>query len=205
MNNKRVPTKPRGRPYKFGRPAQLLAMTLPDDVVRWLTAIHVDPARAVVSLFEQATRHHPSRRNAAMRRRPQLAHLGGRRALIVVDPGAYRSLSGVSVIPMAADRAFLALDGQRGLADLELTILDRLDDPRADPAERRELNGLRRQLREWRRSPRLRFSTRSIILAEGVGRERGTTRDRAGRPRRRRGRPRDHGRGTTRGPKPKRR
>ncbi|HEV8676661.1 MAG TPA: hypothetical protein VGX21_21700 [Methylomirabilota bacterium] len=175
-------------------------MTLPDDVVRWLTAIHVDPAWAVVSLFEQATRR-PSRRNAAMRPQPQLAHLGGRRALIVVDPGSCRNLSGVSVIPMAADRAFLALDGQRGLADLELTILDRLDDPRTDPAERRELNGLRRQLREWRRSPRLRFSTRSIILVEGVGREIGTTRGRVKRPRRLRGRPRHHRRRPARGPK----
>ena len=42
----------RGRPLKFGRPARVLALTLPHDVVSALQRIHPDPAWAIVSLFE---------------------------------------------------------------------------------------------------------------------------------------------------------
>jgi hypothetical protein len=160
-----VPQNSRGRPLKFGRPARLVALTLPEDVVRWLHGIHPDPAWAIVSLHESgirgSRRRHP--RPGAV---PGLAQLPGRRALIVVDPHSCRNLSGVSVIPMGTDRAFLALEGDRGLADLELAILDRLDDPRVAAEERQGLRRFRTQLRDWRRSSRLRFSTRSIILVE---------------------------------------
>jgi hypothetical protein len=96
----------------------------------------------------------------------ELAQLSGRRALIVVDPTLYRSLPGVAVIPMAPGRAFLALETGRGIADLELAILDRIENPVTDARERKELAALRRQLKSWRRSRDLRFSTRSIILVE---------------------------------------
>ncbi|HEV8676671.1 MAG TPA: hypothetical protein VGX21_21750 [Methylomirabilota bacterium] len=108
--------------------------------------------------------------------------LPGRRALIVVDPQSCRHLRGVSVIPMAADRAFLALEAERGIADLELAIIDRLEDARATSEEREQLRRLRAQVRDWRRSRRLRFSTRSIILVEQRGRETRTS-ARTGRPR----------------------
>ena len=154
-----------GRPLKFGRPAQLLTVTLPDDVVRWQKAIHPDPAWAIVSLFEKSIRgsrpHHRVRR-----RKVELAQLSGRRALIVVDPHSYRSLPGVSVIPVAAGRAFLALEDGRGFADLELSVLDRIEDLRTDAAERKEFQALLREIRSWRRSRRYRFSTRSIIVVE---------------------------------------
>ena len=48
--------KARGRPLKFGRPARLLALTLPDDVVKGLRRIHPDPGWAIVSLYEKAAR-----------------------------------------------------------------------------------------------------------------------------------------------------
>ena len=58
--------KQRGRPLKFGRPARLLALTLPHDVVAALRRIHPDPAWAIVSLYEKvakkARRHGPPRR-----------------------------------------------------------------------------------------------------------------------------------------------
>jgi hypothetical protein len=53
----------RGRPPKFGRPAQLVAITLPTDVVQALRAHDPDLARAIVGLVEQ-------RRRGARRRRP---------------------------------------------------------------------------------------------------------------------------------------
>lgn len=161
----------RGRPFKFGRPARLVALTLPEDVVRWLKGIHADPAWAIVSLFETGMRGVRRRRSDA-RANPELLQLPGRRALIVVDPQSYRNLPGVSVIPMAADRAFLALEAERGIADLELAVLDRLEDSRATSEERLQLRRLRAQVRDWRRSKRLGFSTRSIILVEQKSRNR---------------------------------
>ncbi len=154
----------RGRPLKFGRPAQVLALTLPEDVVGWLKGIHPDPAWAIVSLFERVARD--TRQRPGARPKVELAQLAGQQNLIVVDPSSYRSLPGVSVIPVAAGRAFLALEDGRDVADLELAILDQIEDPRTEPAERKELRNLLHQVRSWRRSRRFRFSTRSIIIVE---------------------------------------
>jgi hypothetical protein len=151
----------------------LLAVTLPEDVVRWLKGIHADPAWAIVTLFERSARRRHSGQPRAI---PpvELAEISARRALIVVDPRAIGSVPGVSVIPVAAGRAFLAFDHGRGLADLELAVMDRLDAPVASAAERKELSVLQRQLRGWRRSGWFRFSIRSIILVEpNAGRGRG--------------------------------
>jgi hypothetical protein len=162
-----VPRKPRGRPLKFGRRAQLLALTLPHDVVDGLRRIHSDPAWAIVSLYEKLADkvHHPRRETG---RRVELAQLSPDRALIVVDPQLIQSVPGVSVVPVAAGRAFLAFGEGRGLADLEVAVLDRLQTDQVSPALRKELTVLHRQIRGWRRSRRLRFSTRSIIIVERV-------------------------------------
>jgi hypothetical protein len=170
--------KQRGRPLKFGRPAQLLALTLPHDVVRALRRIHPDPAWAIVSLYERLART-DRRSRPGGRPTVELAQLSPRNALIVVDPRAIRSVPGVSVVPVAAGRAFLAFDEGRGLADLELAVVERLQDPKASAAVRKELTVLRRQIRHWRRSRRLRFSTRSVILVERVSGPRRGRRPRA--------------------------
>jgi hypothetical protein len=140
-------------------------MTLPHDIVDWLKGIHPDPGWAIVTLHAGAARRgaRPRRRT---RSKVELAGLKGRRALIVVDPAVYRSLPGVSVIPVAAGRALLALEPGRSMADLELAIVDRMESPRATPPERRALEALFREVRGWRRSRAHRFSTRSIILVE---------------------------------------
>ena len=163
-----MPTTPRGRPLKFGRPAQLLALTLPHDVVQGLRRIHPDPAWAIVALYERRAGKVPRPRREA---KPglELAQISPNGdALIVVDPRVITSVPGVSVVPVAAGRAFLAFDEGRGLADLEGGVLDRLQDRKVDPAAREELTSLHRQIRNWRRSRRLRFSTRSIILVGGA-------------------------------------
>jgi hypothetical protein len=108
----RVSGKPRGRPLKFGRPAQLLALTLPHDVVQGLRRIHPDPAWAIVSLFEKrAHKAHGPRRESTSG--GELAQLAPDSALIVVDPQVIQSTPGVSVVPVAAGRAFLAFDPAR--------------------------------------------------------------------------------------------
>jgi hypothetical protein len=160
-----VPARGRGRPLKFGRRARLLALTLPDDVLRWLRTLHPDPAWAIVSLYERVARP-PVRPRAERRPALELAQLSPHRSLIVVDARSFRSLPGVAVVPVAAGRDLLAFDEGHGIADLELAILDRIHDRTTPPEERRELGRLRRQVREWRRSRRLRFARRSIILVE---------------------------------------
>jgi hypothetical protein len=161
----------RGRPLKFGRPARLLALTLPHDVVTALRRIHPDPAWAIVSLYEKAARR---RRPATPPRPPaiDLAQLSNRSALIVVDPRALRSAPGMSVVPVASGRAFLAFDEGRGLADVELAVVEQLRDPKIDAAARKELQALERQVRSWRRGRGFRFSKRSIILVERTPRPR---------------------------------
>ena len=169
-----MPIKQRGRPLKFGRPAQLLALTLPRDVLRGLRRIHRDPAWAIVSLYEKvvAKGHRP---RPEPRSSVELARLSDDSALIVVDPELIDSVPGVSVVPVAAGRAFLAFGEGRGLADLEVAVMDRLHTGKASPAVRKDLAALHRQIRDWRRSRRLRFSRRSIIIVE---------RGKVGRPRR---------------------
>jgi hypothetical protein len=154
----------RGRPPKFGRPARLLAVTLPDDVVEWLQEINPDPAWAIVSLFE----HEHRRAHARETTHPdvQLVEIGPRRALIVVPQAAFVALPGVSVVPLGAGRAFLALEPGKGITELELAVVDRLDEADLDESEERILTSLRRHLREWRQDKSLNFSARSIIVVE---------------------------------------
>ena len=159
--------KLRGRPLKFGRPAQLLAVTLPQDVVRGLQRIHRDPAWAIVSLYEKREPKAPRPRGASAGP-VELAQLSVDSSLIVVDPHLIQSAPGVSVVPVAAGRAFLAFGEGHGLADLEVAVRDRLEDGKTSPAMRKQLAALHRQIRSWRRSRRLRFSTRSIIIVERV-------------------------------------
>jgi hypothetical protein len=54
-NNHFMPSPPRtpGRPPKYGRPARLVPLTLPEDVLKWLGTIHPDPAWAIVNLYER--------------------------------------------------------------------------------------------------------------------------------------------------------
>jgi hypothetical protein len=172
-----VSRKLRGRPPKFGRPAQLLAVTLPHDVVHGLQRIHPDPGWAIVSLYERpgGQAHHPRREPKS---RIELAQLSPDSALIVVDPQLIQSVPGVSVVPVAAGRAFLAFSEGRGLADLEGAVLDRLQEGKDSPVVRKELTVFHRRIRNWRRSRRLRFSTRSIIIVERVNQRRRERRSR---------------------------
>ena len=163
--------KPRGRPLKFGRPAQLMALTLPRDVVSALQRINPDPAWAIVSLCERLLKtdtHVPPAPSPVV----ELAQLSAHSSLIVVDPRAIQSVPGMSVVPVVSGRAFLAFDEGRGLADLELALLEQLRDSRVSPGARKELRALQRQVRDWRRGRGYRFSKRSIILVERVPRSR---------------------------------
>lgn len=154
----------RGRPLKFGRRAHVVAVTLPDEIVRGLRKLHTDLGWAIVRLFEQTSR----RRAVPHTPSPdvELVTVAGRQSLIVVNKDVFSSLPGVHIIPLHDDRAFLALEPGRGIADLELAVIDRLAIPGVDPRERRALERLRADLRAWRRDRALRSRTRAIIVLE---------------------------------------
>ena len=154
----------RGRPSKFGRPSQVVALTLPDDIVRGLRKIDTDLGWAIVTLAEKS----PARAAGESDAQPdvELVTIADRRSLIVVNRAAISHLRGVNIVPLHGDRAFLALDAGRGMTDLELAVIDSLDDPLVEARERKALLKLRAQLRAWRHDRTLRFHSRSIIVVE---------------------------------------
>ncbi|HEY2153135.1 MAG TPA: hypothetical protein VGH34_20160 [Vicinamibacterales bacterium] len=151
----------RGRPSKFGRPSRVVALTLPDDVVRGLRKMHSDLGWAIVGMFEKT----PTRPESAPELDAELVTIGDRKSLIVVNPEMFKDLPGIQVVPLHDDKAFLAMDLGRGMTDLELAVLDRLDHA-ADRDERKALSKLRSQLKHWRNDRGLRFHTRAIIVVE---------------------------------------
>jgi len=165
------PETRRGRPLKFGRPAQLVTLTLPDDVVTWLGTLDADLGWAVVKLHERSQKTERKRQNSLA----DLVQLPGRRALILVKPESFENLTGISIIPLADGRGFLALDAGKGVADLELAVIDRLDEKGLPAHERSDLQFLRQQLRRWREEG-TEFESRSIIVAK---RDPSSTRGRA--------------------------
>ena len=163
-----TPSAPkRGRPSKFGRPSQVIAVTLPEEVIRGLGKIHHDLGWAIVQLFER------TRDTSAQEKPPdfELVSIAERRALIAVNKDIITALPGVDVMPPIGNRAFLAVAPEHGMAELELAVIDRLDNPPHDPAEQKTMSEFRKQLRAWRHDGTLRFHTRGIIVVERTDRE----------------------------------
>jgi len=155
----RDPNRKRGRPQKFGRAAQLISLTLPADVITWLTTIDDDMGWAIVKVYERATKARSADAEVA-----QLVRFPGDRALILVRTELFKDMPGVSLIPLADGRAFLAMETGKGVADLELFVIDRMDDRAIAAAERAALNKLRQLLKQWRQEG-VRFESRSIVIA----------------------------------------
>lgn len=152
----------RGRPLKFGRPAQSIVVTLPKDVLSTLRAQDPDVARAIVALVQQSDRSPPAR----SRQTVSVARTGRRHGLIVVDPAAFPALPGCELMRISPDYAFIALEPGSGLAELELAVLDRLAEPHVGEPERAALQTLRQAVRAWRRDARVRVYQRAIIVLE---------------------------------------
>jgi hypothetical protein len=108
-----------------------------------------------------------------MKGRPdvELVTIAERRSLIAVNREVVKSLPGINIIPLSGNRAFLALDPKHGMADLELAVIDRLENPSDDLNERKALMKFRTQLRAWRHDRTLQFHTRAIIVVEQTERD----------------------------------
>lgn len=153
-----------GRPPKFGRPARLVAVTLPHDVVDWLGSVDLDIGRAIVRLKDMLADKGP-RDAAPLAPAAELVDVGEGRALIVVEPTLVRGLAGVAAIPFGEERAFLALEPSWTMADLELSVVDALDHRIADDKRRASLAEFRDRLRAWRTGRAVTLETRTIIVA----------------------------------------
>ncbi len=151
----------RGRPPKYGTSSQIVAVTLPRETVEALGALHSDLGWAIVGLVEKTRRLNVVK---SPQRDVQLVEVGDGHFLIVLDRRRFHSIPGLQIVPFSATQAFLALDPGRGFADLELVVLERLEQLKTASAERRALTDLSRQLRRWRRDPRLESHSRSIII-----------------------------------------
>jgi hypothetical protein len=158
-------SKRRGRPPKFGRPSRVVALTLPEDAIDRLRRVHRDLGWAVVKLLDRES-DSLSARGDEVQPDVELVTVGDRRSLIVVNREVIRNLPGVNIIPLSGNRAFLALDIDRGMSDLELAVTDRLADPTIERRQRLALDKLRAQLTAWRRDRGLQFHTRAIIVVE---------------------------------------
>lgn len=141
--------------------------------------VHPDPAWAVVRLFDGARK--PGNGAAREPTLPAIVEVSPGHSLIMVDPKLVNSLPGVATIPIDDRRAFLALEGNGGLAELELAVLDRLEALGLKNAERDALVTLRKQLKAWRTDSSLRFEARSIIVVGRQRKSRSRVREAAGR------------------------
>jgi hypothetical protein len=163
--------KRRGRPSKFGRPSRVVALTLPEDAIDRLHQVHPDLGWAILTLLDNAPQ--PSaRRGAEVQPDVELVSVADRRSLIAVNRDVIGDLPGVNAVPLHGSLAFLALDIDRGMSDLELAVVDRLADPSVGRPQRQALTRLRTQLKAWRRDPKLHFRRQAIIVVEHRGRQR---------------------------------
>jgi len=168
----------RGRPSKFGRPSRVLALTLPEDAIDRLRQVHRDIGWAIVKLLDKASQS-KSARGENTQPDVELVTVADHRSLIVVNRELIRHLPGVNILPLHGNRAFLALDIDRGMSDLELAVSDRLADPTVGRRERQALATLRTQLATWRRDHGLQFHTRAIIVVERLAKRRPGRKDTA--------------------------
>jgi hypothetical protein len=164
----------RGRPAKFGRPSKAVTLTLPTDVIEALRARHPDLAWAIVALAEPLVRERSRKAKATRQQAIELVELPNHQALILLRKSLLRDLPrGVTTIPVADGRVLIDFGGVHGIAELELAILDRLASPRIDSATRSALIEAREVFRQLRGDRKVRFTTHSILVVEGVAQRAG--------------------------------
>jgi hypothetical protein len=150
----------RGRPLKFGRPAQPVTITLPDDVVAALRSVDSDLSRAIVRIAA------PVAVGLVPYPPAELSHFGRNAVIVVVRSRALERLPGVGLVPLPDGRALISLDGETGIAELDVMVRDALDLNIDSETDRAVLNALRDILRAARRSSQISLRQRSIIVLE---------------------------------------
>ena len=149
----------RGRPSKYGRPARAVTVTLPEDVLARLSAVHADVGSAIVNLVEK------SAPVSAVPIRPAEVTRYGNRAVIIVTPSpTLRRLRGVQLVPVSNGRALISLSSSTSISSLELQVRDALERMAPQNREREGLQMLADILRRSRGSRELASEARTIIV-----------------------------------------
>ena len=148
-----------GRPRKYGRPARAVTVTLPEDTLARLTAIHADVGSAIVNVVE---------RTASVRMQPiasaEIAQYGNHAVIIVSPSRALKRLRGVQLVPIGDGRALISLAPSMSISALELQVRDALEDQAVTARERESLKAIADILRRGRASRSLAFQARTIIV-----------------------------------------
>jgi len=134
-------------------------VTLPEDVLARLSALHADVGSAIVNLVEKGT---PIR---AVPIRPAEVTRYGNRAVIIVTPSpTLRRLHGVQLVPVGNGRALISLSSSTSISSLELQVRDALERMAPRNREREGLKMLADILRRSRGSRELASEARTIIV-----------------------------------------
>jgi hypothetical protein len=134
-------------------------VTLPEDVLARLSAVHADVGSAIVNLVEKSA---PVR---AVPIRPAEVTRYGNRAVIIVTPSpTLRRLRGVQLVPVGNGRAIISLSSSTSISSLELQVRDALERMPPQNREREGLQMLADILRRSRGSRELASEARTIIV-----------------------------------------
>lgn len=148
-----------GRPRKYGRPARAVTVTLPEDTLTRLSAIHADVGSAIVNLVERKT---PDRMQPI--RAAEMARYGNHAVIVVTPSRALKRLRGVQLVPIGDGRALISLLPSVSISALELQVRDALERQDVDAREREALTAIADILRRGRASRDLTFQARTIIV-----------------------------------------
>ena len=144
-----------------------MTVTLPEDILARLSAVHADVGSAIVQLVEKRTHARPTPIRAAEVTRY------GNRAVIIVTPGpTLRRLRGVQLVPVGNGRALISLSTSTPISSLELQVRDALERMPPENREREGLQSLADILRRSRGPRGLTSEARTIIVLASKTRRR---------------------------------
>jgi hypothetical protein len=161
----------RGRPKKYGRPARAVTVTLPEDVLTKLAAIHPDVGSAIVRLVERMPRP-----RIQPVRSTEVARYGNHAVILVTPIRALKRLRGVELIPIGDGRALISLAPSMAISALELQVRDAIEG-NVDHEEQEVLESVAEILRRGRATREVTLEERTIIV---LGRSRRRINSRAG-------------------------
>ena len=153
------PLSRRGRPRKYAAPSRAVTLTLPEHVIKALTAGDHDLSRAIVRLTPSATKKSPARP-------AELSHFGRHAVIVVIPSRTLEKRAGVELVPLPDGRALIAFPQSTTVADLELLLEDALEGSDLRRADRSIFESVLGVIRDARRSADVSLVHRSIIVLE---------------------------------------
>jgi hypothetical protein len=138
----------KGRPPKFKEPRRPITVTLPENTLARLAAIHSDRAQAIVKAAEAAMP-----RDAKTHKRVELVEVMPGLGIILVGPSRYlQKIKWLRLVELAPMRFLLIIPSGTPIDSLEVAIIDLLEN--LEPHEDWEKSILQ-QLRDLMRHLRL--------------------------------------------------